>query len=157
MLETFKSMLVLMDKEEKLGLYGLLKAELEMESLDVLLEPLAVETPPPKAARRGWAGAPPIWVKHVVSLDGGKNGAYDIAGDWVKWSELPEREGFFVACPKGAGKRYYVLTYDAGGATTVDLEGGRTVVVRNALCRFVSDSWEEVREALLEWGVQQGV
>jgi hypothetical protein len=146
MLEVFRSMLVLMDQEEKTALYALLKAELEMDSLDVLLGPEG-----PKAARVAKKFSP-IWVRHVEALDGGKNGAYDIEGDWVKWNELPEREGFFVACPRGPDKRYYVLTYDAGGATTIELERGRTVIVRKALCRFVSDEWVDVRDALTEFG-----
>jgi hypothetical protein len=147
MLETFRSLLVLMDEGEKRQLMGLLEEELKTEefSLDAAL------AAPPRLRRKVSGG--PIWIKHVRALGNGeRSGAYDIEGGWVSWRALEEWEGYFVACPRGPDKCYHVLSFAAGQAAHVSWPGGG-VRVQEACLHFSSGDWEEVREMLRRFGV----
>lgn len=144
----------LMNEAELIEMKALVVARLgEIAPLDTAVE----EGKASKKKGRSRLGYWMTWVDALEPAESGKRGRYAVLGDWTTRKEIARAGSYgtkrlVLVGVKLPEQKYAVLR--SGGAMSARVErSGEPLVFENAQLLFESDDWDEVREALVEFGV----
>lgn len=151
--DTWAGVIDLMNEEEAKEMQWLVEKRLAgLGSLDSVMS---------GAWKKKGDGKPPYWIAWVDELEpeaAGKRGRYAVQGGWAKRSDIERhaREGKKRVALVGVRypeQRYIVLETVAGTASLVRFGEGQEMTLDGARLLFESSEWDEVREALVRFGV----
>ena len=156
--EKWGGIIALMNKEELEEMQSLVMKRLEH------VAPLDVALARGEGKKRRGDGKSPYWIAWADGLAPeaeGKRGRYAVVGDWTTRKEIERlamsgQGRIALLGVRYPEQRYSVLRVAYGENAQVTLSkgvGSQTMILEHAELLFESDEWDEVREALVKFGV----